>query len=469
MVVYVCGEFFLIAGELSMLTLWGSRARFCDGINRRGFLQVGALGGALTLADLFRAREAAGSSTPAAPTKSVIMVWLLGGPPQMDTYDMKPHAPSELRGEFQPIATSVPGIEISELFPKQARLMDKCAVLRSVVSGNSNHGDSEIFSGFTEPINDQARHPPIGAVYSKLRGPSNVPPSVSLRYMTFPTPAPYNLYELETGGLGPAHRPFIPSGPGMADLTMAPSLSLDRLAERRTLLRDFDRMRRDLDTNGSMLGMDAMTERAMRVVTSPALRDALDLSKEDPRLVERYGGNNLPLSYNGLKTYPYGQGTQLLIARRLVEAGVGFVSVASGYWDTHDNNFSQLRDTLCPLLDTSLSALIEDLYDRGLDKDVIVLVWGEFGRTARVNEKVGRDHWLPVMSTLISGGGLKTGQVIGSTDAHAEYPKDRPYRVPQVLSTVYRAIGIDPAMSFPNLRGRPMAILDDREPVTELL
>ncbi len=459
-----------------MLTLWGAGQKLCDGISRRHFLRVGALGGALTLADLLRARARTSATVPRTPLpgKSVIMIYLLGGPAQLDTYDLKPAAPAEYRGEFQPIKTRVPGIDISELFPRQAALMDKLAIIRSLVAAPPNgHTDAEVMTGYNEKEAARGRHPSFGAVVSRLRGPARngVPAFVSLRRMSFPNPAILPQFECEPGFLGVAHRPFLPEGAGLTNLQLQASVDATRLSARQGLLDTFDDLRRDLDSSGVMSGMDAFQTRAFDILTSSALRNALDLSKEDPRVVDRYSLPGGPRNIGFAREYS--QGTQVLLARRLVEAGAGFVSLSLGYWDTHGTGdgggFPKLRSNLCPQLDIAFSALIEDLHQRGMEKDVVVIVWGEFGRSPRLNKDAGRDHWLPVMSAVITGGGLKTGKVIGSTDARGEFPKDRPLRISQVLSTVYRTIGIDPAMTFPSNSGRPMYLLDDREPVAELL
>jgi len=462
-----------------MLTIWGKKQRLCDGLSRREFLRIGALGGLLSLADVGRlkAQAAPGAAKSAlAPNKSVIMVYLLGGPAQLDTYDLKPDAPPEYRGEFRPIKTRVSGIDICELFPKQAALMDKLTLIRSLSTTAPNgHSDAEIMTGLNEVEGARAQHPCFGAVLSKLRGLSDrgVPPYVALRKMSFPTatPLPTMLFYQQSGFLGATHRPFLPTGPGLADMELHTAVDGKRLEGRKALLADFDELRRDLDTSGEMAGLDAFQTRAYEILKAPALPRALDLSKEDPAVVERYSLAGGPRNYGFAAGYSLG--TQLLLARRLVEAGVGFVEVALGYWDTHGTGdgggFPKLRSNLCPLLDQSLSALIEDLHQRGLHKDVVVVVWGEFGRSPKINKDAGRDHWLPAMSALIAGGGLQTGQVIGSTDARGEYPKERPYRISNVLSTIYRAIGIDPAMTFLDGSGRPRYLLDDREPVRELL
>ncbi len=426
-----------------MITFQGQRRSFCDGIARRDFLTLGALGAGLTLADALRLQAAqpakkSGSTTP----KSVIMVYLPGGPSHIDMYDPKPDAPVEFRGEFKAIPTNVPGVQICEHMPMQARMMDKLAVLRSIVSVDE-HSDVNLMTGYPENVNRIAGHPSFGSVMSKLQGDSDIPPYVSLRGMSNGT---------QPGYLGVAHRPFTPDGPAQQNLKLVNGVLPDRLGERKSLLAGFDTARRDIDASGSMKGMDAFTTRAFDMIASGAVRDALDLKQEDPKSRDRYKGVE-----------------HFLTARRLVEAGVRFVTLNFGGWDTHSGNFKQLAKQL-PLLDRGVANLVQDLHDRGLSEDVITIVWGEFGRTPKVNaQDAGRDHWSPVMSALVAGGGLKMGQAVGASSARGEYPKDRPYRVPQVLSTLYRAIGIDPAMTFPNGTGRPMYVLDDREPVAELL
>jgi hypothetical protein len=448
-------------------------------MSRREFLRVGTLGGMLSLADVFRlqsATAAGGSTRPTRPNKSVIMVYLLGGPAQLDTYDPKPAAPAEYRGEFRPIKTRVSGIDICELFPRQAGLMDKMSIIRSLsVTAPNGHSDAEIMTGLSQVESPRAQHPCIGSVISKVRGPSanGVPPYATLRKMSFPTatPLPTMLFYLQPGFLGRNHLPLSLSGsvedlrtnPAVTDLQLPAAVDSSRLEDRRRLLASFDTLRRDLDASGTASALDAFQSRAFEIVTSSVLRDALDVTKEPFAVQERYGP---------ARGY-HGQGTQLLLARRLIEAGVGFVEVALGYWDTHGPasvlGFPKMREQLCPTLDQSLSALIEDLHQRGLDKEVVIVVWGEFGRTPRINKDAGRDHWLPAMSAVIAGGGLKMGQVVGSTDARGEYPKDRPYKIANVLSTLYRSIGIDPAMTFRDSSGRPRHLLDERDPVKELL
>jgi uncharacterized protein (DUF1501 family) len=427
-----------------MLTIWGSRQRFCDRLSRRNFLKIGAFGAGLTLADLLRTRAAAGASSAAATApKAAIMIYLPGGPSHMDMYDLKPSAPAEYRGEFRPIPTNVPGIQVCEHMPRQARMFDKLAVLRSVVAVEE-HSDSAIMTGYSENINRQAHHPSFGAVMSRLRGNSgDVPPFISLRGMSVGN---------EPGILGVAHRAFTPDGPGLENLRLAGGVTPERVGTRRNLLQAFDDVRRDIDASGTMRGLDAFTARAFDMVASGAVRRALDLSREDPRIRDRYRGVE-----------------QFLTARRLIEAGAGCVTLAIGSWDTHSQNFTTLRRQL-PEVDRGVSNLIQDLCDRGMDKDVVTVMWGEFGRTPRINNSQGgRDHWSPVMSALVAGGGLKMGQAIGASSARGEQPRDRPVTVSQVLSTLYHAVGIDPTTTFPNQTGRPVYLLDDREPIAELL
>jgi hypothetical protein len=423
-----------------MLTLWGSKQKFCDGISRRNFLKIGAFGAGLTLADVLRGRAATGASA----NKAAIMIYLPGGPSHIDMYDLKPAAPVEFRGEFKPIKTNVPGVEICEHFPRQAQMWDRLACIRSIVAA-PEHSDSETSTGYSEAVNRIAHHPSVGAVLSRLRGGNgDIPPFVSLRGMSF---------GLEPGYLGVAHRAFSPSGPGMENLRLANGIDMHRLDDRKDLLSRFDSVRRDLDASGTMTGLDGFTSRAFDMVASGTVRKALDLNREDPRIRDRYKGVE-----------------QFLMARRLVEAGVSCVTLSIGGWDTHSENFKTLRRQL-PEVDRGIANLIQDLSDRGMDRDVVTVMWGEFGRTPKVGDSTpdGRGHWPPVMSALVAGGGLKMGQAIGSTSARGEYPKDHPVTVSQVLATLYHALGIDPSQTFVNGSGRPMYILDDREPVRELL
>jgi len=425
-----------------MITLWGDQQSFCDGVSRRNFLKIGAFGAGLTLADVLRLRATA-SAPSERPTraKSAIMIYLPGGPSHMDMYDLKPDAPTEFRGEFRPIDTNVPGVRICEHFPMQARMWDKLACVRSIVSVDE-HSDSLVMTGKSQRENMTANHPSFGSVVSRVRmnDHTTVPPFVSLRGMSPGT---------EPGFLSIQHRPFTPGGPGVQNLQPLTQVSAERMNDRRAALESFDNVRRDVDAN--MAGLDSFTSRAFDMISSGAVRQALDLSRLNQPTRDRYRGIE-----------PF------LTARRLIEAGVGCVTLSYGGWDTHGQNFQTLRRQL-PVLDRGIANLIQDLHERGMQDDVVTVMWGEFGRTPRVNNGAGRDHWAPVMSAMVAGGGLRMGQAIGASTARGERPNDRRYLVPQVLSTLYRAIGIDPAQTFVNGTGRPIHIVDDREPVRELL
>ncbi len=423
-----------------MFTFHGKRQPFCDNIHRRNFLALGAFGAGLTLADQLRV-SAATKGTSTTPPKQAIMIYLPGGPSHIDMYDPKPDAPSEFRGEFKPIQTNVTGLQISEHMPMQAKMFDKLSVIRSLVSVDE-HSDSYVMTGYPEQVNRTVGHPSFGSVMSKLGGGiEDVPPYVSLRGMSTGT---------EPGYLGVAHRPFTPDGAGRENLRA--KFATNKMDERRDLLGKFDSVRRDIDASGTMKGLDAFTQRAFDMIASGTVRKALDLKHEEPRTLDRY---------KGVETF--------LTARRLIEAGVGCVTLSYGGWDTHTSNFKELKKQL-PNYDRGVANLIQDLSDRGMLDDVVVVAWGEFGRTPKINTSdAGRDHWSPVMSAMVAGGGMKMGQAIGASSARGEYPKDRPYKVPNVLSTLYRAMGIDSAATFPNGSGRPMYILDERDLVTELV
>jgi hypothetical protein len=428
-----------------MITFLGKKQAFCDGLSRRNFLRLGAFGAGLSLADMLRLQASAAPNGSAATPKlkSAIMIFLPGGPSHMDMYDLKPEAPAEYRGEFKPIATNVPGVQICEHFPMQARMWDKLACVRSLISVDE-HSDSLVMTGYTENANRIQHHPSFGSVMSKLRaGHSDIPPFVSLRGMSIGN---------EPGYLGVSHRAFSPDGPGLNNLKMKRGMDHEVMDDKKSLLTSFDTIRRDIDKGTTINGMDAFTSRAFDMIASGAVHKALDLKKEDPRVLDRYKGID-----------------QFLKARRLVEAGVGCVTLSYGGWDTHSSNFKTLKKQL-PALDRGIANMIQDLHDRGMEDDVVTVVWGEFGRTPKINgSDAGRDHWAPAMGAMVAGGGLKMGQAVGATNSRGERPKERPYQVPQLLATMYQAIGIDPSMTFNNGSGRPMHILDERRPVVELL
>jgi len=372
------------------------------------------------------------------------MIWMRGGPSHIDSYDMKPDAPAEIRGEFTPIRTNVPGIHVCEYLPKHAQMMDKLAIIRGIKSNDlGDHTPHYILTGFP----DRGKRPVFGAVVSYLRPRTDgMPPYVSLMYK------PPGLYDNEGPVyVGPAHRPFVPKAEGLANLSLAKGVSLERLGDRRGLLTEFDTLSREVDAQGRMGGIDTYTQRALEMVTSPRVREAFNVKRESDEARARYG--------------KYCE--NFLLARRLVEAGVSVVTLKVGDWDTHEKNFKDMREQL-PRLDQGFHALVTDLYDRGLDKDVAVVLWGEFGRAPKISRGDGRDHWPEAGAAVIAGGGFKVGQVIGETDSHGARSKVTPYTPGNVLSSLYRHLGIDPAATIPDHSKRPMHVLDDRNPVCEL-
>lgn len=441
-----------------MLTLLGPKHRFCDGVSRRSFLKIGGLGiGGISLPGILQAEAKTGIRQS---QKSVIMVYLSGGLAHQDTFDLKPNAPAEVRGEFKPIATSVPGIEVGELLPKTAAVMDRIAILRSIVGMVDEHSSAQNLTGYPLGLSQREGKPNFGSVIARVLGPTDprVAPFVDL----FPVMQhrPYNA--LGAGVLGRPYGPVTVRGDDL-EVMQLKDVSIRHFADRRQLLASVDRFRRDLDTPG-VHGMDEMYQRAFDVLSSSALVRALDVEQEPRALRDRYGRGSPNHLGDGAPMW----NDQLLMARRLVEAGVRCVTVAYGFWDTHGNNFAFLRDRL-PLFDQGISALVADLYDRGLDKDVTLLVWGEFGRTPKINKDAGRDHWAPVNSALFSGGGMKMGQVIGSTDSRAAYALERPIHFHDVLATVYNNLGFSPNMFVPDVSGRPTPILpSEAVPITEL-
>jgi hypothetical protein len=441
-----------------MLSLFGRSHRgFCDGHSRREFLRIGALG-ALSLPALLRAEAAAGVKNS---HKSVIMIFLSGGPPHQDMVDLKPDAPADVRGEFKPINTNVTGIQIGEHLPRLAKMTDRLAIIRSLVGSEGQHSAFQCMHGRTQQRQPGGGWPSLGSTVSKLQGPTHeaVPPFAGLSpKMITSTWAIVG----EPGFLGRKYAAFKPNADGVGSMTLK-NVTPDRLGQRRRLMRSFDNLRREMDGNGSLVSADEATRQAVDVLTSSKLADALDLEREPAKVRDWYGrGDPKPAGYGDAGPL---MNDYLLTARRLVEAGVRVVTLAYGRWDwhgkPHGTNFENARHHL-PVLDRGLSVLLEDLRLRGMEKDVTVLVWGEFGRTPKINKEGGRDHWPQVGCALLAGGGMKTGQVIGSTDRQAALAKDRPVHFQEVYATLYRNLGLDPQkQTVTDLAGRPHYLVDD--------
>ena len=439
-----------------MLTILGDeQSRFCDGMLRRSFLKIGglALGGA-SWPSLLSAGAQTGDGKSRG--KSIIMIFLPGGPPHQDMVDLKPDAPAEVRGEFRPIDTNVPGIQIGELMPRLARRMDRFVLIRSVVGSTGRHYSFQCHTGRSHINQPPGDWPALGSVLSRLYGP--VHPSAPTYVGLAPKMghAPWG-DPGRPGFLGPAHAPFLPNGAGRGDLVLD-GIDLGRLRDRGALLTSFDRFRRSADASGLMQGMDAFTQQAYGVLTSSRLAEAMDLEREPIHVRDRYGRGSPKLQADGGPKLL----DQFLLARRLVEAGVRCVTLAFSRWDWHGGNFRRGREDT-PMLDQGLTALVDDLHARGLDKDVSVVCWGEFGRTPKINKSAGRDHWPQVSFALLAGGGIKGGQLIGSTTRGAEEAKDRPVHFQEIFATLYRNLGIDPHQTtLPDLSGRPQYLLDQQ-------
>lgn len=452
-------------GSCLMLDLHGTNYRLCDGISRRSLLKIGGLAmGGLSLPQLLQAEEIAGRKSH----KAIIMVFLSGGPPHQDMVDLKMDAPAEIRGEFRPIATNVPGIEICELLPQLAQRADRYSIIRSLVGSEGRHAAFQCMTGHSVNGQPAGGWPSLGAAVSKIQGPVEIgtPPFVGLsprmRTSTWADPG-------QAGFAGQAHAPFAPNAE-QAQLGLN-GISIQSLRNRKLLLSEIDRLKREAETSGALEGLESQYQTAFGILTSSRLVDALDLQQEDPAVCDRYG-RGAPENAGYGDAGPL-MNDYLLAARRLVEAGARVVTLAYGRWDwhgrPHGTNFENARDHF-PVLDQGLSALLDDLRDRGLDKDVSVIVWGEFGRTPVINKNGGRDHWPQVACALLAGGGMRAGQVIGATNRLGEFPKERPVHFQEVFATLYRSIGIDVAKTMlPDVSGRPQYLVDPQyEPLPEL-
>lgn len=445
-----------------MLSLSGRIAGDCEGIHRRSLLKIGALGlGGLTLADLLALRaQAATVAAPRNATRktSVIFFEMAGGPTHFETYDPKPDAPEEYRGPMKAIRTALPGVNFCETLPEQAKIADKLAIIRSMHHDSASHGTSSHLTQTGYYLRDNQNRanemPSIGSITARMRG-ANAPGMPS--FVSMPRAMRYGT----AAWLGKAYNPFVVDGdPSQTDfkvnnIFLEGDLTLGRLDTRRDLLKSLDARRRLLDNEGVAAALDQFTRQAFEMLTTDGARRAFDLSQETESVRDRYGRTLV--------------GQSLLLARRLVEAGVTFVTVRmNDSWDDHTNIERSMRNK-GPAFDRGLAALVGDLYDRGLDRDVLVVAMGEFGRTPRVNANAGRDHWGAVMSVMMAGGGLRTGQIVGSSSPKGEVPHDRPYRPENVLATVYRHLGIDAGVTHDDLTGRPRYVLERRETIRELI
>jgi hypothetical protein len=440
-------------------------------LTRREFIRIGSLVGGLTLANLLQAEASAGARTS---RKSVILIYLVGGPPHQDMFDLKPDAPKEFAGPWKPIATNVNGVKICEAFPRLAKIMDRLVVVRSLVGNQSDHDAIQVYNGFDpKKPKPNGGWPQFGSAVARLQGPVDraTPPFVSLCYTC--THGPYN--EPGPGFLGSSFAPFGATGSARKD--MLRRVPQGRLDDRKALLKGFDDFRREIDKSDSAKGMDTFTEQAFGLLTSSKLAEALDLSKEDRRTVERYGTGDpkIHMDGNGAPRVPQ----SLLLARRLIEAGARVVTLNYSKWDWHggknaegraDNSIFLREAEDFPVFDKCVSALVEDLHQRGLDKDCTVVILGEFGRTPKISERVGRDHWPQVNCALLAGGGMTTGQVIGATDKIAGEATKRPVTFGELFATLYRNLGIDVnKATITDLNGRPQYLVEgNAQPLREL-
>jgi hypothetical protein len=454
----------------------GQAPRYCDGVTRRSFLQLGVAGlASLGLPQLLRAKAESAPANGGTKDTSVILIWLDGGPSHLDMYDMKPDAPAEYRGLWKPLHTKVPGFDVTELYPKQAKFTDKFSIVRSLHHDTGDHfaGGHRMLTAKDLGVtgaNNIGKFPGIGAVVDREAGARKhgMP-----GYIAVPTASSIGLTPGYFGGnfLGATHDPFQtggdPNAPNFAvqNLNLVPGLSMDRLEERRGLSARFDQMKRTAETADTLKTLDRFGQEAFEFVSGPAVRRAFDIDHEDPRLRDRYGRHNW--------------GQSCLLARRLVEAGSTFVTVHFGGWDHHWNLQAGMENSL-PMVDSAVSALFEDLRDRNLLDRVLVVLCGEFSRTPRMNDggnggpprsmgTPGRDHWGNSMFCLLGGGGLRGGQVVGSTDRLGTRPHTRPVTPANIHATIYHVLGIDPRLQLLDPSGRPVNVIDDPTPIRELL
>ncbi|MFN4261506.1 MAG: DUF1501 domain-containing protein [Gemmataceae bacterium] len=440
-------------------------------VSRREFLKAGVLGTGLGLADLLRL-EAQGATAPATGrVPSVIILWMRGGPSHIDMWDTKPDAPEEYRGEFGTIPTNVPGITISDQLPLTAQIMDKWSIVRSLYHDNAGHSaaDQICFTGYPPgPNADENVYPSCGSIVAKQLGDQvpELPPYVMI---------PRHLPGVGAAYLGVAYKAFEtnadPANPGpfrLPNFTLPQGVTVERLGDRRQLLRDFDQLRRDIDGSGQLAALDRFQQKAWDILTSPKARDAFDLDKEPAPLRERYGFMPAfdPKASNRCGAPAWSQ--RILLARRLVEAGVRLVTVDLRWWDTHVLGFESLKLGFLPRWDRAFAALMTDLEERGLLSSTLVVAWGEFGRTPKVNRDAGRDHYPNVFSAVLAGGPIQGGRVVGESDSKGAFPKLNPKPPQDVLATIYDHLGVDTSVHYEDNTGRPHPVLPFGKPIAEL-
>jgi hypothetical protein len=434
-----------------VFNLWGSRQRTnCEGTSRRDFLKIGGLGvTGFLLSDLLRARAAAAAAGKTTRNTSVVWLWLGGGPTQVETFDPKMSAPAEYRSTVGAVKTNLTGVEIGGVFPKIAQVADKMALVRSFAHTNSGHGGGThwVMTGYDFPPADNGQpqnKPGMGSILARHRGSNNsrtgLPTYVRLGGILGDGPA----------WLGAPYAPFDTAGSARNNMNL--SVTLDRLADRRTLLKTFDSLDRRIDQTGLMRGLDSFDRQAFDLILSRA-RQVFDVEREEPRTRDRYGP---------------GLGQQMLLARRLCEAGVGFVTLHYGGWDMHGQIVQGMKN-LSPQLDNAVAAFVQDINSRGLDRDVLLVISGEFGRTPRINGGAGRDHWAPLSTLALAGGGLKMGQVVGESNSKVEVPKSRPISPQDLMATVFHVLGIPQDLHYKDGSGRPVPMVDGGKPIAELV
>lgn len=442
-----------------MLCIQGNPFRRCDGVTRRSFLQLGAPLLGLGLADLLGAEARAAEARRPFSKKSLIVFWTDGGISQQDTWDVKPDAPAEYRGPYQTIPTSVSGILLGERIPEQAKIMHRLALVRSMHHEHGIHAPSAhwVQTGYFGPTlaRNAAQKPHLGSVIARSLG-ARAPQMPA--YVTIPKSESFGYQGAVY--LGKAYNPFeVGADPNAKDfqvpnLTLPQGLTPQNLEARRALLKTFDTLRRDVDQNGVLEGLDGFKAQALEMVTGDRMRIAFDLNREDPKLRDRYGRHR------------YGQSA--ILARRLVQAGARVVNINTGNWD-HHNDLTKGLDEHLPPLDRAIAALVEDLADRGMLDDVIVYCAGEFGRTPRMNGNAGRDHWGDAFSVLLAGGGIQGGRVVGASEKFGGGVQDRLVKPLDVLATIYQQLGIPLDTHYPDSSGRPTSIVGDGKPIGELL